>query len=464
MTLLRTVTFILFLSLAALFSSFSYPASAQDVSLAPAPNSTSPSNPTTPIATTVAVGESQHIAERIREIFAEIVPLKAVQVDVSAGVVTLRGTVQNAEDVKRAAAIASRVTGVVTVQNDLQRDLNVTTNLTPTVGQFKNDLKSLLRALPLLGVALAIGLFIVVIGYLLASIERLWHRLMPNPFMAEIAATFVRFLAIVLGAIVALKVLGATALLRGVLGGAGVVGIALGFAARDIAGNYVASLMLSLRQPFRVNDHVVIEQYEGRVIRLTSRATVLMTLDGNHLRIPNLIIFKSVILNYTRNSKRRFTFDLGVDANDDPLDGMAVGLKAMNALKFVLSEPAATAVIDNVGDSNVVLRFYGWIDQNDTDFLKGRSLAIQATKFALESAGFALPEPIYRLRFDDGIEMALATKLTLPQAHASQSTPQKALSIAENDTRPNNHIERLVAEDRANGSDADLLDSSKPSE
>src|SRR3546814_6970546 len=91
--------------------------------------------------------------------------------------------------------------------------------------------------------------------------------------------------------------------------------------------------MLSLRQPFRANDHVVIEGHEGRVVRLTSRATILMTLEGNHLRIPNSTVFKAVILNYTRNPERRFDFELGIDANDDPVDGMAVGLRAIRARK-----------------------------------------------------------------------------------------------------------------------------------
>lgn len=63
-----------------------------------------------------------------------------------------------------------------------------------------------------------------------------------------------------------------------------------------------------------------------------------------------------MILNYTRNPERRFWFDLGIDADDDPLDAMETGLRKMNALPFLLDTPAATAVIENVGDSNVVLR------------------------------------------------------------------------------------------------------------
>ncbi len=427
------------------------------------PATTAATAPAT-IETRVRATESDEIADRIRGILSEIAPLRGVRVRVSAGVVTLSGTVPSAADIERAGSIASRVAGVVTVQNDLERDLTLTTTLTPALDQFEAGIRSWLRALPLIGVALAVGLLIMAAGYLLASIQRLWRRLMPNPFLAEIAASFVRLLAIVLGLVVALELLGATALIGGVLGGAGVFGLALGLAARDTAGNYVASLMLSLRQPFRANDHVVIDGHEGRVIRLTSRATVLMTLDGNHLRIPNSIVFQSVILNYTRNPERRFWFDLGIDADDDPLDAMETGLRQMNALPFLLDTPAATAVIENVGDSNVVLRFFGWIDQTQTDFLKARSLAIQATKAALEGAGFALPEPIYRLRFDQRPAPVVDESKRSAHAETQPSTRRRPVDTAESDLRPDTDIDRMVFQERADDPRDDLLDNAKPIE
>ena len=177
----------------------------------------------------------------------------------------------------------------------------------------------------------------------------------------------------VLGIVIALDIIGAGALLGAVLGGAGVVGIALGFAMRDTIENYVASLMLSLRQPFRANDHVLIDDKEGRVIRLTSRATILMTLDGNHLRIPNGQVFRAIILNYTRNPQRRFEFDLGVDADDDAQAARVLGRATLQALPFVLATPPAEARIVEVGDSNVLIRFMGWIDQNEADWNKAQN-------------------------------------------------------------------------------------------
>ena len=399
------------------------------------------------------------IAARIRDIFGQIAALHEVQVRVSAGVVTLGGTVQATDDKGRAETIASRVSGVVTVQNDVTRDLAVGNKVAPAIGQFRDDLRAFARALPLAGVAIAVGLLIAALGYGLASVTRLWRWVAPNLFLAELLATSVRIVTVILGLVAAFEVLGATSLLGGVLGGAGVVGIALGFAVRDTVTNYVASIMLSLRQPFRANDHVVIEGHEGRVVRLTSRATVMITLDGNHVQIPNATVFNAVILNYTRNPQRRFEFDLGVDAADDPVDGMDVGLAAVNGLPFVLDMPKATAVIREVGDSNIVLRFYGWVDQTRTDFLKGRSLAIKAAKTALEGSGFALPEPIYRLRFDEGAALPVQRSAPATERPPRRTGTPSSHSFAGSDTAPDSHVERLVAEERAaSGAKDDLLD------
>lgn len=433
----------------------------------PAIAATAPEAPATPptpaIATKADASEDADISARIRSIFGQIEALRDVRVRVSAGVVTLSGTVPAAEDKARAEAIASRVSGVVTVQDEVTRNLDVSTKVAPAIGQFGDEMRGFVRALPLFGVALGAGILIVLLGYGIASRTRLLRWIAPNVFLAELLATSIRIVFVILGLVMVLEVLGATALLGGVLGGAGVVGIALGFAVRDTVTNYVASIMLSLRQPFRANDHVVIKGHEGRVVRLTSRATILLTMDGNHVQIPNATVFNAVILNYSRNPQRRFEFDLGIDANDNPVDGMDVGLAAMNALAFVLDKPNATAVIRDVGDSNVVLRFYGWVDQTRTDFLKGRSLAIQAAKTALEGSGFALPEPIYRLRFDEGASLPVPG-LQPPKARPAKQPKSVTAPDVASDTAPDSHVETLVREERATGPQNDLLNDRRPVE
>ncbi|WP_300391198.1 mechanosensitive ion channel family protein [Henriciella sp.] len=408
------------------------------------------------------------IEGRLTGIYDQIDGLSDIEASVEQGVVTLSGTVTSQADAARAAAIAERLEGVVTVQEEIVRDLSVDTSLSPAIATLENSLQRGWEALPLVGLAIAVFLVIALIGTLIASWTGLWRRLTPNPFLAEIAAQAFRFIALVIGLVVALNLLGATALMGAILGGAGVIGLAIGFAVRDTVENYISSIMLSLRQPFRANDHVLINEHEGKVVRLTSRATILMTLDGNHLRIPNSTVFKAVILNYTRNPERRFQFTLGVDAEDDPVAAMATGLSAISGLDFVLNDPKPDAIIETVGDSNIVLRFFAWVDQRDSDFMKARSLSIRAAKDALETAGFTLPEPIYRLRFDNGVPAAL-TQGERPATPRDKPKPAQPLTdhMVEDelmDVRPDDHITEKVEEERAHTREKDLLDPGRPVE
>lgn len=409
-----------------------------------------------------SVSDDRNIASRMEEIFAEIEGLKDVRIRVQAGVVTLSGTVTNLPDREKAQAIAARFAGVVTVENAIDRTFAVESNLSPVLDNFVGDVRRLTMAIPLFGIALVIGAVIAGFGYLLAAQARLWRWMTPNAFLAELLGGAIRVIGIVAGLIVMLQILAATALLGLVLGSAGVIGIALGFAVRDTVDNYVSSLMLSLRQPFRANDHVRIGDSEGRVIRLTSRATILMTLDGNHLRIPNATVFKAIILNYTRNPQRRFDFDLGIDSDDDPSHAMQVGLAAVRALPIVLDNPRSHAVIDVVGDSSIILRFFAWIDQTQTDFAKGRSTAIQAAKQALEQDGFVLPEPIYRIRLDAGSNDAGLG--ALKAAPGKPPRPKAAASPESDDTQPDSAVEQLVSEERHDADEPDLLDGKRPIE
>ena len=406
------------------------------------------------------------ISERLRGIFAELPAFADVEVTVAEGVVSLDGTVADAEAVDRAGNIAGRVTGVVTVENNLERDLSVDGNLS-IIGQVSEIIERFVEVLPLLAVAVVVAVLVGVLGYLIAGIGFIWDRIAPNAFLGELIRSAIRFAFVVGGVVIALDMLGAAALLGAVLGGAGVIGLALGFAMRDTVENYVASLMLSLRQPFRANDHVLIDNLEGHVIRLTSRATVMMTLDGNHLRIPNSQVFKAVIINYTRNPQRRFEFQLGVDADDDPRAAIRLGREVMGDLPFVLDQPEPSAVIENVGDSNIVITFLGWVDQRESDFQKSRSLAIAAVKEALEDAGFALPEPIYRLRFDgrtDPLPIGRSDK----GDQLREEPPKKQISAPppdQEDVKPETEIRDLVDQERQSGTEQkDLLDTSRPVE
>jgi small-conductance mechanosensitive channel len=176
------------------------------------------------------------------------------------------------------------------------------------------------------------------------------------------------------------------------LGAAGIIGLALGFAVRDTVENFIASVMLSIRQPFRPNDTVEINGDQGKVIRLTSRATILLSFDGNHIRIPNATVFKSRIINYSQNAERRFKFSITVDRDADLKATRGLVAETVQSLPFILSEPAADTWIDALHPEGIELVVTGWVNQNESSLARAKGEALRQVKLAVQAAGVVIPD------------------------------------------------------------------------
>src|SRR5690606_1743261 len=208
-----------------------------------------------------------------------------------------------------------------------------------------------------------------------------------NPYTASLVQRFVTWASILIALLIALDLLGATAVAGAVLGSAGVVGLVIGFAFKDIAENYVAGVLLSLRRPFAPGEVVRIDSYDGTVAALTSRTTVLGTFDGNQLNLPNALVFKSVVLNVSRNPNRRFDFVIPVDGSESIVRAQEVALRAIACVEGVLADPAPSWTVQEYDGTAAKLQFFAWINQRDTDLGKARSAAIHAVRTHFAEAG-----------------------------------------------------------------------------
>lgn len=393
-----------------------------------------------------AVRDSE-ILNRIEKLLAQIDGFAAVDVSVSEGVVRITGQVIDNAAQDRLNQIINRVEGVVAIENETEISGTLEERLAPAMERIAARTRNLLANGPIFFVALTAFLVVAAGGWLLTTRIGIWSRLAPNAFIADVYRAVARILFILTGLVLALDILNATALIGAVLGAAGVVGLALGFAVRDTVENFIASILLSLRQPFRPNDFVDIQGDQGTVARLTSRATILISPEGNHIRIPNATVFKGRIVNFTRDPRRRFGFNLGVDADADLAAALATAVAALEAQPFVLKEPEVGAWISEVGDSNVILTFTGWVDQTKVDFAKARGEAIRAAKLALEAAGFGLPEPIYRVRLD-GAQTAVPSSDESVDARRPAKTEPADLPEAADPARPEPAVAEAAERER----------------
>lgn len=440
--------------------------------MAPGPAQAQDNQPSGTIAIQDSAQQDAAIANRIRDILTELEDYDDVTVTVSSGIVTLRGTTIDAQSAEHLNDLVGRVEGVVAIRNQVTETTDVVEKLNPAWERFETRFIQMIAWLPLLLIAFAAFVAVVFLGLLIARLRQPWNRLAPNAFIADIYRQLIRLAFVVGGIVVALDILGATALLSTVLGAAGIIGLAIGFAVRDTVENFIASIMLSIRQPFRPNDAVEINGDEGKVIRLTSRATILLSWDGNHIRIPNATVFKSRIVNYSRNAERRFLFDIGIAPDADMALAQKVAHDTIAALPFTLQSPGPDAWIDSIGDSTINLRLIGWIDQTKTSLLAARGEAIRAAITALDTAGIAMPEPSYRLLTPDlsgaGLTGAESTQVTTqktdPKPAKDQPKPTADPIITDVTATAEQELEAIVEEERRETAEDDLLSRDGPTE
>lgn len=440
--------FRILLILTLVFSSYSLgvavssPASAQ-----------SADQPSGTIAVEDSATQDAAIAVRIRDILAELGAFDDVTVTVTSGIVTLRGTTLDNTQAARLNEITGRVEGVVAIENEVVETTDVVERLNPAIQRLKARTIQALAYLPLLVVALLAFIGVVMFGFFIARRKQPWDRLAPNTFIADIYRQILRLAFIIAGLVVSLDILGATALLSTILGAAGIIGLAIGFAVRDTVENFISSIMLSIRQPFRPNDSVEIGGDTGKVIRLTSRATILLSFDGNHIRIPNATVFKSKIVNFSRNEERRFQFGLGVAPDTDLDTARKIALETLNNLPFVLTTPAPSVWISEVGDSTVNLTFTAWINQRETSMAMARSEAIRLSMAAYTAAHIQMPEPTYRLL--TGTPILATTKVE--NTHVTTPITAPVLSGDQINASAEEALEEIVNAEREELKGDDLL-------
>jgi small-conductance mechanosensitive channel len=202
--------------------------------------------------------------------------------------------------------------------------------------------------------------------------------------MDSLVRRTIQTVVVLVGIVLALDLLDATTLVSALLGSAGVIGLVAGFAFKDIAENYVAGILLSLRRPFAPGDHLLIDKYDGKVVALTSRATLLLTLEGNTVSLPNSLVFKSVVTNYSQNPKRRLEFLVPLDPAAPIADAQRIAYDALRGVDGVLVDPGPYVLVTEMLPDRATLQVLAWIDQRRNDLKRVRSEAMRATAAALD--------------------------------------------------------------------------------
>jgi len=175
----------------------------------------------------------------------------------------------------------------------------------------------------------------------------------------------------------------------------GVGSVAIGFAFRDILQNFLAGLLILLRQPFSEGDWIAFGEYEGTVSEISTRSTWLKTFDGQDVSIPNGQIFTNPVRVVTRDPHARLQYDFGIGYDADISKAKQIALDILNSHEEVLDDPSPDAGVQELGDSAVVMRVRWWCKTGD--MVKSKWSVLQEIKEAFDKAGISIPYPHQQL-------------------------------------------------------------------
>ena len=206
-------------------------------------------------------------------------------------------------------------------------------------------------------------------------------------------------IAVVAGLLYALSILNVH--LGAVVGALGIGGLAVAFAAQSILANFLASVILQIRRPFKRGDQICTNDCEGTVEDINFRTVVLRTYDGQRQMVPCADVLSHPILNHTALGRRRTTLEIGVSYDADLGQARDILLKAANSVAEVRERPDPEVWVKSFDDSAVTLAVRFWHAPDIQTLWRVRSAVAVAAKRALDDAGIAIPFPQRVLHFAD---------------------------------------------------------------
>ncbi len=261
-----------------------------------------------------------------------------------------------------------------------------------------------LQSLPRVVLALLILLASFYIAtYLAKLIRKKFDSKDHDPLFVNFLSKTSKVALIIVGIILAMQAMGLSGIAQGLLAGAGLSAFIFGFAFKDIAENFLGGLILAFNRPFSLDDTIQIRDFTGHVKALNFRTTHIKTFDEKDVFLPNSIVVKEPLINFTRDGQIRLDFVVGIAYEDDITQAISLIIKTISPTATIIKGKEPFTVVEELATSTVNLRTYFWADT--FDYKKGvleiKSDIIQLVKEVLVNEGFSLPSDIQEIKWYD---------------------------------------------------------------
>lgn len=365
-----------------------------------------------------------------------------IDIEIQGSVVNLNGFATEQVSKERILQTIGALPGVTQVVDNIHLQPIQPLSLAPLQHDAEQFWDKALLYLPQLTLGLSIFLLLFWLAHPLA-------RLLISPLTWVTKSELIRLvmqrsisvLIILLGLYIFLRLAGLTQFAVAIISSTGVIGLILGFAFKDIAENFISSLLLSVQRPFKLGDVISVEGNLGVVRKVTARATTLVDYDGNHIQIPNSTIYKNVIKNLTANPRMRGHFVIGIGYDASIRKAQDIAMEIITEHHGVLTDPEPQVLIKNLGSSTINLQVYFWVNAETHSVPKVASILMRLLVRAYEANQISLPDDARERIFPQGIKLVTnehqqgdISLNTIQNTEHNAKKAQESLEDAHNDT------------------------------
>jgi len=253
--------------------------------------------------------------------------------------------------------------------------------------------KSKISVLSMIYGVLSSGAVMVVALWISAALERrILIDTVSDLSLRKVAANAIRAVLLLVGLLFALSAVGVDLTALSVLGGA--LGVGLGLGLQKLAANYVSGFVILFERSLRIGDTVRVDNFEGTVVDIKTRYTLIRALNGRESIVPNEKLITERIENLSlADSRVLLTVDITVGYDSDPDAVAALLQQCALGVPRVLKEPGPGARLARLGADGLEYQLLFWIDDPVNGQLNVRSEVNRAVLLALREAGVDIPYP-----------------------------------------------------------------------
>lgn len=289
------------------------------------------------------------------------------------------------------------------LDHDIAKDLS-DVDLPTIWGRLNTIFESFIQQLPAILIGVTIFAIFIIIASIFRRIVRKIVKVRNKDNLGIVLGRVIQWVIIFLGLLVTLATILPSITAGKIISALGIGGIAVGFAFKDILQNFLAGILILIKEPFKLGDQIIYKNFEGTVTNVETRATYLKTYSGTQIIIPNGEIYTNPITVNTAEEAIRSEYIVGIGYGDDINQAIDIIIQTIKDTDGVVMEPAPDVIVTSLSENYIGLTARWWSSSMRYETSLIFSKVLKNIKLALDEASIDMPFPTQVVLFHDQTE------------------------------------------------------------